>query len=108
MADEDVVVPTLWVGLDEAPVVFANQFVGQVQQDEIIVSLGSMVLPPIMAGTQEERREQISAVSHVAIRPVLRFALTRRRAEEMMLVLRDTLEIYDRRYTRPDDPEETP
>ncbi|MDP9397100.1 MAG: hypothetical protein M3P96_04430 [Actinomycetota bacterium] len=96
--DVPIPVPVLWVGLDEEPVVLVNQFLGQVQQDEIVLSFGAMVHPPITGSDLEERREQVMRISHVPVRPVLRFTMTRRRVEELQTMLRDTLEIFDKRY----------
>lgn len=90
--------PLLWVGLDELPVVSVNQFIGQVHQDEIVVSIGSMVPPPILGQTVAERREQVMRVSHVPVRSVVRLSLTRRRVEELQTMLRQTLELFDKRY----------
>lgn len=90
-------VPILWIGLDEEPVQMVNQFLGQIVQDEIVLSAGAMVPPPIL-GDVEERREQILRVTHVPIRPVVRMSLTRRRVEELQTMLRMTLEQFDARY----------
>lgn len=90
--------PLLWIGLDEEPVVMVNQFIGQVQQDEIVLSFGAMVQPPLIGLTPEDRRQQALSITHIPIRPVLRFTMTRRRVEELQTMLRDTLDIYDKRY----------
>lgn len=95
---ENLSVPIVWVGLDDEPVVMANQFLGQVLQDEIILSFGSMVQPPILPGTEEQRREQFMQITHVPVGTVVRMTMTRRRVEELMTMLRDTLAIYDGRY----------
>lgn len=91
-------VPLLWVGIDEQPVLMANQFQGQVQQDEIILSFGTLVEPPIVGSTPEERRAQVLRVAYVPVRPIVRVTLTRRRLEELQTMLRDTIAIYERRY----------
>lgn len=97
-APDSLPVPVLWLGIDEQPVIMANQFLGQVQQDEIILSFGTLVQPPIVGATLEERREQILRISYVPVRPLARMTLTRRRVEELQTMLRDTLEIFDNRY----------
>ncbi len=96
--EEGVALPVLWIGLDDLPVLMANQFVGQVLQDEIILSFGSMVPPPVIGATVEERRDQIERLTHVQVRPMIRISVTRRRLEELQALLRDTLTNYDNRY----------
>lgn len=103
MADETpdaVELPVLWIGLDDLPVLMANQFIGQVLQDEIVLSFGSMVPPPVVGATVKERREQIDRLTYVQIRPVVRISVTRRRLEELQTMIRDTLNNYDNRYGR--------
>ena len=95
---DHISVPVLWVGLDEEPVVMANQFIGQVQQDEIIISIGTLVTPAITATTPDERREQALRISHVPVQPIVRLVLTQRRLEELQTMLRDTAEIFSNRY----------
>jgi hypothetical protein len=95
---EPVPIPLVWVGLDEEPVVLANQFIGQIQQDEIIISMGVMVQPPVIGDTEQERREQVMRITHVPVQPVVRLTLTPRRIEELMTMLRDTLALYGGRY----------
>lgn len=46
--DEGIAIPVVWVGLDEQPVMFANQFVCQlVGPQEFVLSMGQ-VTPPIV------------------------------------------------------------
>lgn len=96
--DDIVQVPIAWVGLDDQPVLMANQFIGQVEQDEIVVSIGAHVSPPILGNTVEDRLEQLQRVAFIPVRPIVRVSMTRRKVEELAHVLRDTLENYDRRY----------
>ena len=48
-------VPVVWVGVDDLPVQFVNQFLGVIEQNEIFLNFGSLVPPPIMGETIEER-----------------------------------------------------
>jgi hypothetical protein len=98
LGDDIIQIPIAWIGLDDQPVLMANQFIGQVEQDEIIISIGTQVSPPILGSTAEERREQLSRVAFIPVRPVARFSMTRRRVEELAHILRDTLDNYDKRY----------
>jgi hypothetical protein len=96
--DEIVQIPVAWVDLDDQPVLMANQFIGQVEQDEIVVSIGAQVPPPILGNSPEERREQLLRVAFIPVRPIVRLSMTPRRVEELAHILRDTLENYERRY----------
>jgi len=46
-------VPVVWVGVDDLPVQFVNQFLGVIEQNEIFLNFGSLVPPPIMGETIE-------------------------------------------------------
>ena len=95
MADDEVAVRLLWIGLDEKPVEFVNQFIGQSVQGEIFVSLGTVTPPVILGQTLEERRAQAEGLGYVPVRPVARLALTRRGLSELIKVLQDTETIYE-------------
>jgi len=100
MADElperdAISVPLVWVGTDDLPVQFLNQFVGLVQPNEIFLMLGSLVPPPIMGDTAEERKAQARSVPFVPIKPIVRLALTPERLKELISVLQQTMENYE-------------
>lgn len=88
-------VPIVWVGLEETPIQFANQFLIQREQDEYIFAIGALSPPKIM-GTVEERSEQLQAVQFVQCRTLVRFGITEQRAREFAQLLTEFLEQYDR------------
>lgn len=99
-ADEQIVqVPVAWVGVDEAPITLVNQFLGQFQQDEFILTFGQFA-PPALLGTPEERLEEARSISFVSIKVLARFGLTRARVEELIGVLEQTLKNYDETQTK--------
>lgn len=99
MADEvpggEISVPLVWVGADDLPVHFVNQFLGVVQPNEIFLVLGSLVPPPIMGATVEERKAQVESVPFVPIKPIVRLGLTPERLQELIGVLQQTMKNYD-------------
>jgi hypothetical protein len=79
-------VPVVWVGLDEAPIQFANQFAMQGIENELILTIGQ-IAPPMLLGTDEERRQQIEALSYVPVKTVCRVSFTPERLGELIDVL---------------------
>lgn len=85
--DGGVSVPLVYVGIDETPIEFMNQFVVQVQGEEFILTLGSVAPPLIIANTPEERRRQAEAVRFAPVRVLGRYGMTRQRLGELVEVL---------------------
>lgn len=90
-------VPLVWIGIDEAPISLLNQFLVQKQDEEYIITLGS-VAPPVLLGSEEERREQISRVRFVPVRVLGRFGMTDQRMHEFLKVLGDFVAQKDREH----------
>lgn len=81
-----------WVGLEDVPIVFANQIIGQLDdKGEAILTFGQAT-PPVLLGTPEEQQQQASLTHFVQIRPVARLTLSGARMEELITVLQKTLE----------------
>lgn len=100
MADElaeggAISVPLVWVGAEDLPVQFLNQFIGVVQPNEIFLMLGSLMPPPIMGETVEERKAQAERVPFVPIKPIVRLGLTPERLKELIGVLQQTMDNYE-------------
>jgi hypothetical protein len=92
---EPVRTPIVWVGVDDLPVHYANQFVIQVHEREIFLTAGVLIPPPIVAPTKQELQEQARKVEYVGVRPVARLALNRRRLEELRDLLSRGIDLYD-------------
>jgi hypothetical protein len=92
---ESLQVPVVWTDVDETPILFANQFVSQFQPGEFVLTFGQ-VSPPVLLGSEEERREQALRLRWIPIKAIARVGLTRARMEELIGVLRDNLENHDR------------
>jgi hypothetical protein len=94
---EGLNIAVTWEGIDDVPILFVNQVLGQVgQQSEIILSFGQMAPPAILGNTQEERERQLRELSPLSIKPIARLALTRPGLEQLVAVLQQTLENYDK------------
>ncbi len=94
---EGVNPPIVWVGVDDVPIVFVNQTIGQVgQQTEVILTFGQLAPPAILAETREERERQVKSLTHIPIKPVARLALTKTGLEELVGVLQQTLVNYEK------------
>ena len=79
-------VPLVYVGIEDVPILYANQFIIQHQQDEFIISVGQLS-PPVLLGDESEQREQAERLSYVPVKVVARLALTRQRLTELITVL---------------------
>lgn len=89
-------IPLSWVGVEELPIFQVNQFLSQSDpQGEFFLTCGQMTMPPLL-GTPEEQTAQLERVAYVPIKPVARLGLTRRRVEELIDILQQTLSGYDR------------
>jgi hypothetical protein len=91
---ESLQVPLIWVGVDDTKILFANQFLGQVHQQDVILTLGQLS-PPVLVGTPEERLEEATRLGYVPVKAVARFGLTRQRLAELIGVLQQTAANYD-------------
>jgi hypothetical protein len=91
---QGISVPIVYTSTDDAPILLANQFVLQINQDEFILLIGQLQ-PPLLVGTPEEQREAASKLSHVSVKTILRVAMTRTRVEELAALLTQQLTTYD-------------
>ena len=94
MASSDsttVSLPLVWVGAEELPIWFANQFMGQIDdQGEAIITFGQ-VSPPALLGAPEEQKEQVRLITHVAVKPIAKLAMSTQRLQEFVNVLQVTI-----------------
>lgn len=91
-----VSVPVVFVGVDELPILYANQFVVQLEGNDFILSAGQLT-PPILLGSEDEQREQAKDITYVPVRIVARIAMNRERALQLATPLGTQLQRYDER-----------
>jgi len=89
-------IPIVISGAEDVSIHFANQFVIQHQQNEFILTVGQMS-PPILLGSEEERREQAKQISFVPVKVIARIAMTRERLVELISVLQQNLAVFDQK-----------
>lgn len=81
-----------WIGLEDVPIMYVNQAIGQVDdQGEIIVTFGQAT-PPVLLGSKDERAQQVQSFPFVQVRPITRLAFGRQRLEEIIGILQVTLD----------------
>lgn len=93
---EEVNIPLAWVGLDETPILFANQFLIQHQPNEFVLTIGQLVPPPILGSSPEERIEQAKQVDFATIRVLARIGMSPTRLRELIAILQGNLEQHDK------------
>jgi len=91
---EQVGVPIAFLGIEDVPVLYANHFIIQHNQNEFILSVGQLS-PPILLGTPEEQAEQARQLSYVPVKIVARLAMTRQRLSELIGILQTNHATYD-------------
>ena len=89
-----ITLPVTYLGLEDVPILFANQFVIQHEKNEFVLTVGQLQ-PPILLGSPEERMEQAKKLTYVPIKVVARFGLTRQRLAELIEAFQSNLKIYD-------------
>ena len=82
-----VPIKVAFVGADDAEIRYANQFVVQLAEREIIL-LVAQLAPPLLMGTEEEQLSQAKELGVVPIKVLARFGFNLERAEQ----LRDLLD----------------
>jgi hypothetical protein len=86
-----------WEGVEDVPILFVNQVLGQVgQQSEVILTFGQLSPPAILGEDPEERERQLKSMSRIPIKPIARLGLTRAGLEQLVAVLHQTLDNYDK------------
>ena len=96
---ENLAVPIVYIGSDEVPTHYANNFIVQHQQNEFFLTIGTLT-PPILVGSPDEVREQAKQISYVPVRVQARIAMTRDRVAELIKVLTDNLATFDKKAGR--------
>jgi hypothetical protein len=92
---EPIAIPVQYVGADETPIMFVNVFLVQVNQDEIILSIGQTA-PPILVGSPEEALAQARKIRAHPIRITARYGMTPTRARELAGLLAGQVDLYEK------------
>ncbi|MBK5232841.1 MAG: hypothetical protein JJE13_07660 [Thermoleophilia bacterium] len=83
-------IPISWVGVEELPLQFANQFIATVDGQTAFVAIGSLQPPPIIGETIEEIKAQAEAIAFIPVKPIARVALSVDSLNEFARILKET------------------
>ncbi len=72
------------------PIMLANVFTLQRNQDEYILLIGQ-ISPPILVGSQDEQRRQLQELGTLSVRPIARIGFTQARLRELVGILESSL-----------------
>jgi hypothetical protein len=93
---QQVEIRVLWDGIEAVPIMLANQALGQIgQQGEVILTFGQ-IAPPALTGDPDQQRQQAKEIRSLAIKPVARLAVTRAGLDDLIRILSETRENYDK------------
>ena len=84
-----------WSVADAMPATYANQVLTQVTADEAILIFGQ-ITPPTIVGGPEAIRAHFAQQNSIAVHPVAKVVLTPAKLFELIEVLGDTAEKYER------------
>lgn len=88
-------IPLSWVGFDEVPIAYANQFIIQFQQEEgFVLGIGQATGPAAM-GPPEQIAEELSQVEFVPVRTLARVAFTEKKLRELIAALEANLHNFE-------------
>lgn len=87
-------VPVIWIDWDAEPILFANVILAQHMNDEFIISFGQ-ASPPVLMGSEEERREALANITAVPVKAVARIGVTPQRMREFLDAMWQNLERYE-------------
>ncbi len=85
-------VPLAWIGVEELPLLYSDQFIVQYHEGTFIMSIGQSV-PPAFIGTQEEREQQLEQITYVPVKPVARVAFTPAKLDALIDALHQTRDL---------------
>lgn len=93
---EGMSLPLAWVGLEELPIAYANQFVIQFEADaSFVLSIGQVTGPALLGESPEEIQRQAEQIEFVPVRPIARIAMTQKKVQELIGVLEANLKNFE-------------
>ncbi len=86
-------VPVSWVGAEDIPITFINNWLGQVDDKGDATIMFGHYTPPPLVGTPEEILAQAERIAYIPCHPVARFTLSRPRLFELAEALQKILDV---------------
>ena len=100
--EQDHRLPLVREGIEDVPILFANDFIVQNHGSEFFLTVGQ-IQPPVLLGTPEERQAQLEKTGYVSVKIVARLGLTEQRMSQLVEVLNQQWD----RYKKQKDENET-
>jgi len=83
--------------MEDSPILFANQFVVQTQDDAILLTVGQVQFPILLGGI-EDQIAQAQQLSYLPITVIARLALTRAKIQELSDALQEHIRKFDSQH----------
>ena len=93
--EKDLPIPVIYIGTEDVPILFGNQFVIQYQAGDHILTVGQFA-PPILLGDVEAKREQARELTFVPVRVVARIGFSAARLKELVSLLQGHLARFEK------------
>lgn len=104
---ESIQIPLSWVGFEEVPIAYANQFLIQFQgEGAFVLGVGQSTLPPLV-GERQDVAEQLADLTFVPVRTLARVALSPDKLRELIAALSANLHNWEQTQQQV-DPRNTP
>jgi hypothetical protein len=84
---DSIQLPLSWVGHDDVPIVYANQFLIQYQLEGSFVLGIGQATPPALIGDRAQIEAQVRDIEFIPVRPLSRIALTEDKVKELIAAL---------------------
>jgi hypothetical protein len=99
---DNIAVPLAWVGYDETPIVYANNFLIQFQHEgSFVIGIGQATAPAL-TGTPEEIAAQAQDIEFIPVRPIARIAVTEDKLRELIQAMEANLQNFEHAKERLD------
>ena len=86
-----------WDDLDSMPIMFTNQMLIQHVQNEFVLSFGYMTPPPFL---KPPTVDELQAIDHVPVRPIIRLGMTPDRLLELIKLLQANYRGYQEKISK--------
>jgi hypothetical protein len=95
----DLAIPFRWPGIEETPILTANQFLLQIdpvgtEPDLMILTVGQAT-PPAVVGTPDQQLRRLQEIESVDVRVLARYSVTSRRLKELVDALKKVQAVFD-------------
>src|SRR3954467_4836448 len=88
-------IPLVWADPEDVPFSYVNQAVFQSHQGTLLLTLGTVAPPPVL-GTNEEKQKAYESIPFLPVRVQGRFSMDRAGVEDLLRIMREVLDQYDR------------